>query len=411
MAKNDALAVQRTEMVTFVESQLERNRDLIKPVLPAGVDFDAVKGRMKFQLMRDEKLWECGPNSVFWCIVKSMALGLEIGDIYGEGYIVGYNKNRDNPSGKKVAQFIPGYKGLEKLTRQSPLVQTFSASLVYENDVFDLDLGTANVCVFRPNVKTRASRGEVVCGYFRLELKNGSIVHTPVPWEYLERIRLRSRGKSDPANPWNTDREEMYRKTVMRYGLKDAPRSLELAQALALSAVEADENVELDEGEQVIEEQPPKAMRAEQSKRRLQERVATASAPGADQDEYPAEPPQRQPEPARPLVAPAPTAPVQAPAPTAPVQAPAPTAPVQAPAPAVIVPAAPQYVPPTPAPQAAVVAAPRARPAPQAVAIPVMAAAPVAPPIQQPVPAAPVYQPAAQSSMFIDDLPDSEEGI
>jgi len=456
MARDQAMVVRSQDFATQLIGQLDKNQDMIKLALPQGISFDALKGRLQVQLRRDQKLAECSPNSVFWAIVKSMALGLEIGDIYGEAYIIGYEKGRDNAGGMKVATLVPGYKGLEKLARQSPLVKNFAASLVYEYDVFDIDLGSANSVIFRPEMKRRDGRGEVVCGYFRLELMNGAVTHTPVSWDYLERIRKRARGKDNPASPWNTDREEMFKKTVIRYGLKDAPRSLELAQALSTANAE-DENVELEDGDPILVEEPRQVSRTQQSTKRLQQQaqpavaalpVGTASQVLGD-DEYPPEPVvvQRQaPPPAQAAQAPAP-APAPQPAPmAAPVAAPPPAPAPEAPAPVrhrqVAAPPPPQYSPPAPAAQAAAAPPTGRRPLPtgftyadpppaaaaalpstpihQATPIQAPAPASVPPPppppapVQASLPAIPSFTMPTGPAVFaedLDDMPDSDESI
>jgi recombination protein RecT len=76
-------------------------------------------------------LARCTPESFLGALLTASQLGLEAGPT-GEAYFVPYGQ---------VCTFIPGYRGLIKLARQSGQVSDIYAEIVYENDEFDVTLG------------------------------------------------------------------------------------------------------------------------------------------------------------------------------------------------------------------------------------------------------------------------------
>ena len=74
-------------------------------------------------------------------------LGLEVGGLLGEAYLVPFNnkvKHGNTERWEKQAQCIPGYKGLIKLARQSGEIESVSARL-HGVDKFSVDLGTDEI--------------------------------------------------------------------------------------------------------------------------------------------------------------------------------------------------------------------------------------------------------------------------
>lgn len=173
------------------------------------------------------KLAECQPMSVFACVIQASQLGLRPG-VLGECYLIPF---------KDQCTLIIGYQGLLELVRRSGLVESIGAYLVHEKDEFDVTFGTDPGITHRPYFD--GDPGAVKLGYAVAKLKGGGVhVEVMSKWE-IDSIRDRSQNvqnarKYGKKTPWDTDYDEMARKTLLRRISKYLPKSNELAQALTL---------------------------------------------------------------------------------------------------------------------------------------------------------------------------------
>ena len=173
------------------------------------------------------KLADCKPMSVFACVIQASQLGLRPG-VLGECYLIPFKDN---------CTLVLGYQGLLELVRRSGMVESIGAYLVHERDDFDVHFGTDPGITHRPCFD--GDPGAVKLGYAVAKLKGGG-VHVEVMSKFdIDRIRDRSQNvqnakKFNKQTPWDTDYEEMARKTMLRRICKYLPKSNELANALAL---------------------------------------------------------------------------------------------------------------------------------------------------------------------------------
>lgn len=257
-------------------AQMQQAGNLIRGILPKHVQFEQVLAHMGTHLRENPKLLECSQASLFWAFVHAAELGLTIGGFAGEAYILPF---RAKGSDTKRANFVPGYKGLIKLAYQSSFIAAIDAWVVYETDVFEVDLGKdANPVVYKPALGV-SDPGKVVAAYCKTRLTTGATKHEVMPLWRLERVRRSSPGVSDASHPWNTHTDEMYRKTVLRHALKDVPKSSEIDRALALDDASERDDFEVAEVPGLAAE--PDAGRAQRSRARVQERAQAAQLPPA----------------------------------------------------------------------------------------------------------------------------------
>lgn len=252
--------------------RVERSKAIIQPVLPKHVHFEVVLAQMEKHLYENPKLLEATPGSIFWSFVHAAEVGLSIGNLFGEAYIIPFKKKNI-----LLANFVPGYKGMLKLSYQSQLVSAVDAYVVYDHDVFEVDLGDDRKPVtYKPNLLVEKP-GEVIAVYTKIRLASGATKHDVMPRWRLDRIRSASPGARNPDHPWNLHPDEMYRKTGLRHALKDAPKSNELDRALML-----DERAETDAIEKYEDEPHVPGLddepegRAQQSRARVQQRAQAA---------------------------------------------------------------------------------------------------------------------------------------
>jgi recombination protein RecT len=151
-------------------------------------------------------------------------LGVEPNGPLGEGYLVPY-KNK----GRYEAQLIIGYRGLINLARRSGMVSEIYAHCVYENDTFEIELGTDPHIKHRPAL---SDRGDMIGAYAVYSTTEGSKDFEYMSKEEIDRIRASSRAGNN--GPWVQWYEEMARKTVIRRLSKRMPMSVEMAQAVEI---------------------------------------------------------------------------------------------------------------------------------------------------------------------------------
>lgn len=166
------------------------------------------------------KLAECSPASFLGALLTASQLGLEPGPT-GEAYFVPY---------KNTCTFIPGYRGLIKLARQSGQVSDIYAELVYSNDIFKVSLGLNRDITHE--IVDRNNRGEVTDVYAVAKFKDGTTTFVTMTKAEVEAIRRRSMAANN--GPWVTDWGPMAKKTAVRQLSKWLPLSPEFNTATAM---------------------------------------------------------------------------------------------------------------------------------------------------------------------------------
>ncbi len=186
-------------------------------------------------LMANPALMDFDPRLVYREIVKAAALGLLLDPLLGEGYIVtAYNYKTK----KTEPQLRVGYKGMNKLARQTGNVAGIYAHEVHALDDVECDLGFPKVFHHRP--KLFADRGPIV-GYVALiTFKDGTFDFEPMSVEQCQAIRDRSdawkafKDGKIKSTPWSTDEAEMSKKTALRRLMKRQEQSPELMRAFQI---------------------------------------------------------------------------------------------------------------------------------------------------------------------------------
>lgn len=202
----------------------------VKKALPAHVPFDRFERNLSNALMNNAKLLECNPREVFREVAKIAGLGLMLDAYLGEAYLV--------PDYRGGVQVRIGYRGLNKLARQSGEVASIHACAVHANDPFEIVEGTERSITHTPDVfEKNGPRGDVVGYYAVVKYKDGDTDFEPMSLRQIHAIRDRSdawkayAAKKIKSTPWATDEGEMAKKTVFRRLMKRVPQSADLSAA------------------------------------------------------------------------------------------------------------------------------------------------------------------------------------
>ena len=126
-------------------------------------------------------------------------------------------------------QFQLGYKGLIDLAYRSGEVSIIQAHEVYENDEFDYELG------MEPRLRhipAKTNRGKVICYYAMFKTKDGGYGFDVMSIEDVQ-AHAKKYSKAYGSGPWQTNFDEMAKKTVLKKVLKYAPLKSDFVRAAA----------------------------------------------------------------------------------------------------------------------------------------------------------------------------------
>lgn len=198
---------------------IQQMRPEIARALPAQMNADRMARIAMTVLRQTPALARTTPESFLGALLTASQLGLEPGPT-GEAYLVPYGN---------VCTFIPGYRGLIKLARNSGQLRDIWAEVVFSNDTFKYSLGLHRDLVHEPAI---GDRGKPVYVYAAAELVDGGRPFVVMSYDEVEAIRGRS--KAGRSGPWVTDWAAMAKKTVIKQLMKWLPLSAEVNAAVSL---------------------------------------------------------------------------------------------------------------------------------------------------------------------------------
>ena len=237
----------------LLRDELEKVKAAMAQVLPKHVTPERMIKVVLSATARQPKLLECTTASIVRSVMQAAELGLEIGGLLGEAYLVPYNNKIKGERGEpdrweNQAQCIPGYRGLIKLARQSGEIATVNARIVFAGDTFTVDLAQDTISHV-PNFEGHRDDGSIRLVYAIIRFHDGDAIQFDVMTK-AEVDRIRSRSKSKDVGPWVNDYAEMARKTVTRRALKYAPISAERMKR-AMELDDEDDNAIVTTGETI----------------------------------------------------------------------------------------------------------------------------------------------------------------
>ena len=186
-------------------------------------------------LTRTPKLADCTQESLMRCLLDLSAYGIEPDG--RRAHLIPYGNQ---------CTLILDWKGLAELAMRSGIISKLHADIVCENDVFDYNLGE----IVQHKIDFKEPRGAMYAAYAMAVTKDGPVFVAVLSKEEIDGIRKRS--KSGNSGPWQTDYNEMAKKTAFRRLAKWLPLSAEFRDA-----VDKDDDVVIPERDVT-----PKAARA-----------------------------------------------------------------------------------------------------------------------------------------------------
>ncbi len=132
-----------------------------------------------------------------------------------------------------MVQYLPMVAGIRKRMRNTGEVLAANAEVVHRNDHFRHVKGEEPRIEHEP-CGLDEEKGEMIGAYAIIKLANGEVLRETMAAKDIDRImRTFAKGYDKSGSPWQTSRDEMWRKTVLRRCSKGAPTGSELDRIFA----------------------------------------------------------------------------------------------------------------------------------------------------------------------------------
>lgn len=180
------------------------------------------------ELTINPNLAKCDAASFGRAILKCAHLGLEPSSQMGYIHLIPFENKYKNIT---ECQVIIGYKGMIALAYRSGEVKEIYAKTVYENDKFEVLLGTESYLKHAPALQ---DRGQPIAYYAYCKLINGGELKEILLPEDIEAIRKSSKTGNNEKSPWHTHFNAMSQKSCIRQIFDSLPsKSPQIHSALA----------------------------------------------------------------------------------------------------------------------------------------------------------------------------------
>jgi recombination protein RecT len=253
MNENMIQKAQKTQMPDrkrlTMQDYIKRMQGEIAKALPSVLTPERFTRITLSALSSNPTLQQCSPKSFLGAMMTAAQLGMEPNTPLGQAYLIPYKNH-----GKEECQFQLGYKGLIDLAYRSGQVSTISAQTVYENDTFEYEMGLEPKL---RHIPAKADHGNPVYFYAVFRTKDGGYGFEVMSVEDA-RAHARRFSKAYNSGPWQTNFEEMAKKTVLKKALKYAPLKSDFVRALS-----ADETIKTEISDDMFSEPDETVIEAE----------------------------------------------------------------------------------------------------------------------------------------------------
>lgn len=198
----------------------------IKKALPSVITPERFTRMVLSALSVNPKLASCTPQSFLGAMMSAAQLGLEPNTPLGQAYLIPYNNH-----GTLEVQFQIGYKGLIDLAYRSGEVEVVQSHIVYTNDTFECEFGLEPKLIHKP---ADSDRGDPVKVYAIFKTKSGGYGFEVMSMDEVKKHaeKYSQAYNKGSTSPWQTNFEEMAKKTVLKKALKYAPLKSDFVRAV-----------------------------------------------------------------------------------------------------------------------------------------------------------------------------------
>lgn len=210
----------------------------LRAALPKHIKLEAFVRVTLAAMQTNPKVFECSQESILLSLMRAASYGLvPDGGALGHGYLVPFW----NGKAKRMdCQFVPGYRGLIKLARNSGEVADVWAEVVYEADLespgkFRYELGLDQALEHKRN-DIAEDAGQLLYAYAVARFKDGEKRFVVMNRREVLSIKSKTASRTkegDVFGPWLDHESEMWKKTAVRRLSKMLPLSPEVAAAMS----------------------------------------------------------------------------------------------------------------------------------------------------------------------------------
>lgn len=202
---------------------------MIAAALPKICTPDRFMRVMMTAAQKNKELLKCTKQSLFEAMMSCAELGIEPDG--RRAYLIPFKNSK---KGVVECQLQLGYKALVELVLRSGTVSNIHADVVCDNDDFEYDTGE----IKRHKIDFRKERGAMYAAYAKATFKDGTTKAEVLSKFEIETIRNRSQAvraakRYGKDTPWDTDYNEMAKKTAFKRLSKWLTLSPELRDAIA----------------------------------------------------------------------------------------------------------------------------------------------------------------------------------
>lgn len=211
---------------TSIQDYIKVMAPEIKKALPSVMTPERFTRITLSALSTNPQLGGCTPKSFLGAMMTAAQLGLEPNTPLGQAYLIPYRNK-----GILECQFQLGYKGLIDLAYRSGDVTMIQAHTVYSNDEFEYELGLDPKL---RHIPAKTDRGEPVWFYAMFKTKSGGYGFEVMSKADVDAhaSRYSQAFRRGSSSPWQTNYEEMAKKTVLKRVLKYAPLKSEFVRGI-----------------------------------------------------------------------------------------------------------------------------------------------------------------------------------
>lgn len=216
--------IAKKKQPSSIKDYIEVMAPAIKAALPSVMTPERFTRITMSALSANPRLQECTPQSFLGAMMTAAQLGLEPNTPLGQAYLIPFRNH-----GRMECQFQLGYKGLIDLAYRSGEVSIIQAHTVYENDDFTYELGLDPKL---RHIPAKSNRGNPIAYYAMFKTKDDGYGFQVMSVEEVT-AHGRKYSKSFSNGPWQTNFDEMAKKTVLKKVLKYAPLKSDFVRGLA----------------------------------------------------------------------------------------------------------------------------------------------------------------------------------
>lgn len=219
--------VAQTKAPATIQDYIKKMAPEIEKALPSVITPERFTRITLSALSTNPQLQNCTPKSFLGAMMTSAQLGLEPNTPLGQAYLI---PRRNNKEGTWECQFQIGYKGLIDMAHRSQEIRDIQAHVVYSGDEFEYELGLEPKLIHKP---ASSNRGEPTHFYAVYHTRSGGYGFEVMSVEDVRRHaqKFSDSFKRGSFSPWQTNFEEMAKKTVLKRALKYAPMSTDYVRA------------------------------------------------------------------------------------------------------------------------------------------------------------------------------------